>query len=144
MENSRLIDDLLPPVAQRCRQLLALAEKEGIELIITSTFRDLECQAVLYAQGRTAPGKIVTRAKPGDSWHNWQRAFDVVVMNAGKPVWNMRNVADRARWFHVGYLGKQIGLEWGGDFPNFPDYVHFQDRLGRTLYGLKKEAGLIK
>jgi peptidoglycan L-alanyl-D-glutamate endopeptidase CwlK len=50
-------------------------------------------QDALYAQGRTTPGPIVTRAKGGQSPHNWGLAIDVVpdrdLDTAGlQPDWN--------------------------------------------------------
>lgn len=141
MINSRNIDDLLPPVAQRAALLLSVCTAEGIELIVTSTYRDFECQDRLYAQGRTLPGQIVTWAKAGDSWHNWKRAFDVVPLKNGKPVWGTKSL-DRSLWLRVGEIGVSCGLEWGGSWPRHPDFPHFQDRLGATLYKLKQEAGL--
>jgi len=36
----------------------------------------MEEQAALYAIGRTAPGKIVTKARPGESYHNHGLAYD--------------------------------------------------------------------
>lgn len=143
MINSRSIDDLLPPVAERAHALLAACATAGIELLVTSTYRDFESQERLYAQGRALPGQIVTWAGPGDSWHNWRRAFDVVPLRNGKPVWSIRGL-DKALWLRVGELGQDCGLEWGGSWARHPDYPHFQDKMGRTLYGLKKEAGLIK
>lgn len=143
MIDSRNIDDLLPPVADRCRALIEKCKEAGIDLIVTSTYRDLECQLRLYAQGRTKPGPVVTYAGPGDSWHNWQRAFDVVPLRNGKPVWGIRGI-DKELWLKVGEIGVSCGLEWGGNWDRHPDYPHFQDKMGRTLYGLKKEAGLIK
>lgn len=143
MINSRSIDELLPPVADRCRKLLAECERRGIDLLITSTYRDFESQDRLYQQGRLLPGQIVTYAKAGDSWHNWRRAFDVVPLRNGKPVWGTRGL-DRELWMKVGEIGESCGLEWGGSWDRHPDFPHFQDKMGRTLYGLKKEAGLIK
>jgi peptidoglycan L-alanyl-D-glutamate endopeptidase CwlK len=143
MINSRSIDDLLPPVRNRAAAFLGECERAGIDILITSTYRDLECQERLHAQGRMLPGPIVTWARPGDSWHNWQRAFDVVPLRNGKPVWSVRGL-DKALWLKIGQLGIDVGLEWGGSWDRHPDYPHFQDKMGRTLYGLKKEAGLIK
>jgi peptidoglycan LD-endopeptidase CwlK len=143
MINSRSIDDLLPPVAERCRKMLELCELNKIDLLITSTYRDFESQDRLYQQGRLLPGQIVTYAKAGDSWHNWRRAFDVVPLRNGKPVWGTRGL-DRELWMKVGEIGEFVGLEWGGSWDRHPDLPHFQDKMGRTLYGLKKEAGLIK
>lgn len=143
MIDSRSIDDLLLPVGARCTEFLDKCAAVGIDVIITSTYRDFECQDRLYAQGRILPGKVVTWAKAGDSWHNYRRAFDVVPLRNGKPIWGTRGV-DREVWSKVGEIGVSCGLEWGGAWERHPDFPHFQDRMGRTLYGLKKEAGLIK
>lgn len=142
MINSRSVNDLLEPVAERANKFLALCHNEGIVLLVTSTFRDLECQSHLYSQGRTLPGPIVTYAAAGDSWHNWRRAFDVVPLRNGKPVWSVRG-QDKQLWLRVGEIGISCGLEWAGTWKRHPEYPHFQDRLGATLYQLKKEAGLI-
>ena len=87
MINSRKLEDLNPVVEEKARDFLALCKAEGIEVIVTSTYRDAESQNALYAQGRTAPGRKVTNAKAGQSWHNWRVAFDVVPLRNGKPVW---------------------------------------------------------
>jgi peptidoglycan L-alanyl-D-glutamate endopeptidase CwlK len=143
MINSRLVSELLEPVAQRASKFLVQCELAGIDILITSTYRDMESQERLYAQGRVLPGQIVTWARAGDSWHNWRRAFDVVPLRNGKPVWSIRGL-DKELWVKVGEIGQACGLEWGGAWPRHPDYPHFQDRMGATLQGLKKEAGLIK
>lgn len=143
MITSRSLDDLEPPVADRARCLLSKCLNEGIELLVTCTYRDFEAQTRLYAQGRGKPGQIVTYARAGDSWHNWRRALDVVPMQHGKPVWGTRGV-DREIWLRVGQIGIECGLEWGGSWDRHPDFPHFQDKMGRTLYGMKKEFGLIK
>lgn len=135
---SRSLDDLLPPVAERARQLIQLCNDFSIELLVTCTYRDFEAQDRLFAQGRELPGQIVTWARGGDSWHNWRRAFDVVPMRAGKPVWSTRG-HDGELWRLVGEFGQQVGLEWGGSWPRHPDMPHFQDRTGKTLLQLKKE-----
>lgn len=142
MINSRSINDLIPPVKARAEAFLERLEAAGIEIIVTSTYRDIEAQDRLYAQGRMLPGQIVTWVKGGDSWHNWRRAFDIVPLRNGKPVWSVRGL-DKELWMRVGELGESVGLEWGGRWARHPDYPHFQDKCGRTLYGLKREAGLI-
>ena len=70
MINSRKIEDLHPYVAKLCRAFVAACKKDGIDILITSTWRDNESQNALYAQGRTKPGKKVTNAKAGQSFHN--------------------------------------------------------------------------
>lgn len=132
MINSRSLDDLHPVVAAKARLFLAKCSAAGIDVLVTSTYRDNESQAALYAQGRTAPGKKVTNADAGQSMHNWRVALDVVPMRAGKPVWST-NGDDGALWRKVGSIGQQVGFEWGGAWAKFKDYPHFQYTGGLTL-----------
>jgi peptidoglycan L-alanyl-D-glutamate endopeptidase CwlK len=136
MINSRNIDDLLPPVKERVQKFLTAAKAKGIDLLITSTYRDNASQDALYAQGRTKPGKIVTNAKAGQSFHNYRCAVDVVPIVAGKPVWDAKNPV----WQEVGALGKAAGLEWAGDWKRFKEYPHFQYTGGLTLAQLQTGA----
>lgn len=132
MITSRDLNELDAVVREQAYKLMSLCQKEDIQLLITCTYRDKEAQAALYAQGRTKPGNKVTKAKPGWSWHNWRLAFDVVPLRNGKPVWSTKG-EDMKLWLKVGALGKQVGLEWGGDWENFKDYPHFQNTMGKTL-----------
>jgi peptidoglycan L-alanyl-D-glutamate endopeptidase CwlK len=133
MINSRKLDDLLPEVRNKVEDFLALCKHEGIDLLVTSTYRDMESQNALYAQGRTAPGNIVTNAKAGDSFHNWRCAVDVVPLVNGKPVWDSSDPL----WKRVGELGKQAGLEWAGEWHSFKELAHFQYTGGLTIAQLK-------
>lgn len=135
---SRSLSDLLPQVSAKAYSLLAMADQEGIPLIVTSTYRDFESQGRLYAQGRALPGSIVTRAKPGMSWHNWRRAFDIVPVINGKARWSTQGI-DRDHWLKVGAMGQSIGLEWGGNWTTIKDMPHFQLTEGLTLLGLLKQ-----
>jgi peptidoglycan L-alanyl-D-glutamate endopeptidase CwlK len=133
MKNSRDLNDLHPTVRALARAHLAACEAAGIDLIITSTLRDNESQTALYNQGRYGnPGRIVTNARAGQSWHNWGLAYDVVPLRAGKPVWGTTG-EDLELWERVGELGKACGLEWAGDWANFKEYPHFQYTAGLTL-----------
>jgi len=136
MINSRSLDDLLPPVKERVEKFLNAAKDAGIDLLITSTYRDNASQNVLYAQGRTTPGKKVTNAKAGQSWHNYRCAVDVVPVVAGKPRWDVKDEV----WQQVGALGKAAGLEWAGDWKKFKEYPHFQYTGGLTLAQLQLGA----
>jgi len=134
--NGERIKSLQCPVQSLARKLCEdCKNKLNVVLYITSTLRTLEEQAQLYANGRTTFSfrgvvyksktlEIVTRARPGKSWHNYGVAFDVVPCynnsNDYVPEWNHPN------WLSIGKIGKDIGLEWGGDWTNFPDRPHFQ------------------
>jgi len=135
MINSRSLDDLAPPAKQRALAFIAAAKAKGIDLLVTSTYRDSESQDALYAQGRSTPGNIVTRAKAGQSWHNWRCALDVVPLVNGKAIWD-----DQALWKQVGEIGKSCGLEWAGDWKTFKEYPHFQYTGGLTLAQLQQGA----
>ena len=132
MINSRDLKDLEPYVGTLARRFIAAAKKEGIDVIVTSTYRDNESQNALYAQGRTKPGRIVTNAKAGQSWHNYRLAFDVVPIVNGKAMWN-----DLRTFRRLGAIGKSVGLEWAGDWESFKELAHFQWTGGLTLAQLK-------
>ena len=138
MINSRSLDDLLPVVKVKVQQFLDKAKAEGIDLLVTSTYRDNESQNALYAQGRTAGGSIVTNAKAGQSFHNWRCAVDVVPIVNGKAVWNDVNT-----WARVGVIGKSVGLEWAGDWKKFKEFPHFQYTGGMTLAQLNQGATIV-
>ena len=127
MINSRKIEDLHPHVASLCRKFIEQCKEAGVDVLVTSTYRDHESQNALYAQGRTAPGKIVTKAKGGKSFHNHKVAFDVVPLVNGKAIWN-----DEGLWRKIGQIGQEVGLEWGGNW-KFQDKPHFQYTGGLTL-----------
>jgi len=133
MLNSRSLDDLIPPAKERVERFLSLCKDEGIDLLVTSTYRDNESQQALYEQGRTTAGKVVTNAKAGDSWHNWRCAVDVVPMVNGKPNWDGLHPV----WDKIGQLGEQAGLEWAGRWRTFKELAHFQYTGGLTLTDLK-------
>lgn len=127
--SSRDLNDLLPPARKRARALVAAAREAGIELLITSTLRTFEEQAELYSRGRRGiPGeKWVTKAKPGQSWHNYGLAFDVVPLVNGKAIWNSPH------WARIGELGEMCGLAWGGRWRRFRDLPHFEYRPHLSL-----------
>lgn len=124
MINSRKLEDLDPEARTVCQQHLALCHQRGIELIVTSTWRDFEAQDALYAIGRTVEKdrRAVTNAKAGKSWHNFKAAWDVVPVVSGKPVWDERDPL----WKEVVKAGKEAGAEAGADWPMFKDLPHFQ------------------
>lgn len=102
---------------------------EGIYVRVTQGARSYKEQDDLYALGRTAPGKRVTNAKGGQSWHNFRLAYDVVILDWS--ITQKKYVANwdtnDPRWVHVGEIGENCGVEWGGRWsPKNRDYPHFQ------------------
>ena len=136
MINSRDLNELLPQVKTKVEHFIQLCKDNNIDLLVTSTYRDLESQAALYSQGRTSPGKIVTNAGPGDSYHNWRCAIDVVPLVNGKADWD----GSHPVWAEIGRLGKEAGLEWAGEWVHFKELAHFQYSGGLTIAKLKEGA----
>lgn len=125
-----LIRKLHPSIQDRARETLVRAFSQGVSLIVTQGLRTNEEQARLYAQGRTAPGAIVTNAPPGSSWHNFGLAFDVAVLDdMGKTTWPENS----ALWQKIGTIGKSTGCAWGGDWTTIKDRPHFEYHPGLTL-----------
>ena len=119
---------LVPEVAELAKRHIEACSAEGIELVIVQSVRTMEEQAAIYARGRTASGKAVTAAKPGMSWHNYGRAYDVAVIEGGRIDWKSPKYA------RAGELGKSLGLVWGGDFKSVRgDLGHFEFHPGMRL-----------
>ena len=49
---------------------------------------------------------------------------------------------DAEKFKKMGRLGKQVGLEWGGDFKDIVDYPHFQYTLGLSTQDLQNGVNL--
>lgn len=135
MINSRDIKDLTPAMQVKCSAFIQKCKDAGIDVIITSTFRDFESQDAIYAQGRTKPGAKVTNAKAGDSYHNYRIAFDFVPVVNGKAVWD-----DIKTFIKCGEIGKSLGMEYAGDWKSFKEYAHLQE-AGHTIEELRKKNG---
>ena len=126
---SRDLKHLRQNVKEKAEELLKKASAIGIDLLVTCTYRSNEEQATLYALGRTAKGRVVTNALPGESKHNNMEggapaslAFDVVPLVAGKPMWDASNPV----WQVVGSLGESVGLKWAGRWKRLREYPHFE------------------
>lgn len=128
---------LIPVVRAAAEALIDRCYMRGVPIVITQGLRTIAEQDALYAQGRTKPGAIVTKAKGGYSFHNFGVAIDfALLMPDGKAVsWDMKRDGDRdgkADWYEVVEEAKALGFEWGGDWTSFRDYPHFQMTLGLT------------
>lgn len=113
------------------------------------TLRTFAEQDALYAQGRTklfdADGKklgIVTKAKGGQSIHNFGLALDIVLIkdtnNDGKfdsATWEDNIDFDKdgkSDWMEIVEIFKRNNWDWGGDWKSFKDKPHFEKTFGHT------------
>lgn len=148
------INQLHPAVAEMCRRHLALARLNGLKVYVFEAERSMERQAKLYGKGRDAKGnivdkrKVVTMAKPGNSYHNYGLAYDLVFDGDKlKPgvqwSWDDKSsqAADakrRSDWMSLGKAGTDCGLEWAGAWKRFREYPHFQQTCGLKIKDLKR------
>jgi len=131
---SRKLSDLLPDVAAKCDSFIRACADEGIDVLITSTYRDNESQDALYAVGRVKPGRKVTNARGGESLHNYRVAFDFVPLAHGKPMWE-----DEKLFARCGEIAEHVGLSWAGRWVSFKELAHCQYTEGKTIADFQKE-----
>jgi len=110
-----------------------ICEHHGITIEIISGLRSWAQQAALYAQGRTKPGPIVTKARAGSSWHNYGLAIDLGLFAGGKYFDACNPKKADSIYKELGALAATRGIEWAGNWKSFPEGPHFQNRFDMTL-----------
>lgn len=95
-------------------------------------------------------GRHVTCAGPGESWHNYGRAFDAVPIVNGKAAWDVNTYAQA--WEIYANASESAGLHWAGRWIRFKEYPHSQLPEGsnpikiygpQTIREMLSEYGLI-
>lgn len=134
---ARDINQLHPQAKTLAQKLVSECAAQGLVIKITDCVRNKAEQDALYAQGRTTAGNKVTNVVYPNSMHNWGIAFDIC-RNDGKGAY----YDDDGFFKKVGAIGKQLGLEWGGDWTSPVDKPHFQlSGWGSTPKKLKATYG---
>lgn len=117
-----------PELASKVRNMADILAVSGIEIRVTQGLRSWNDQLALWLKGRDAqgnitdPGKVVTKAAPGHSWHNFGLAVDVAPFANNTPDWNL----DHPAWKKIVAVGESLGLVSGSEWRTFPDWPHFQ------------------
>ena len=112
------LDELSPKTKELALEFLRRCEAGGIDVRITETYRTQARQDILYEQGRTTPGSIVTWTK--NSKHTERRAFDIAEDNTEDPYGNLEFFRRCAK------IGQEIGLTPGYYFEGNQDMPHFE------------------
>lgn len=118
--SERNIETLLPATQRLARRWLLNAQMKakaaGVEVKIICGTRTYGEQTALYNQKPR-----VTKAKAGQSWHNFGLAWDMGIFR-GKEY-----LGDSAAYSACGAVARDItGLRWGGDWATFKDEPHIQ------------------
>lgn len=123
------LQNVHPELADKIRTMATMLHTEGIEIRVTQGLRSWSDQMALWLKGRdshgniTDPSKVVTKAAPGYSWHQFKLAVDVVPIDAeGQPDWDLQHPA----WKRIIQVGESLGLTSGSEFRTFPDWPHLQ------------------
>jgi LAS superfamily LD-carboxypeptidase LdcB len=110
-----------PRLAAGVTAMIEALASQGLTVEVVQGLRTYAEQDALFAQGRTKPGQVVTKAKGGQSNHNFGLAVDLCPFVNGKPQWN-----DNAGFIRIGAEAAKHGLQWGGDWKKFIDKPHVQ------------------
>jgi peptidoglycan L-alanyl-D-glutamate endopeptidase CwlK len=106
------------------------AINQGIPIRIFETYRSRKRQNDLFAQGRTAQGRIITNANAGDSMHQYGLAADLVMWIDGK--WNWSATEHYKKLVLImESVGLRGGYKWG-------DYPHWELSDAPSIAELKK------
>lgn len=121
-----------------CRQSLKKLHAQGLDARVISGTRTYAEQTALYRQGRSEPGKIVTNAKAGQSWHNFGMAWDIGLFDNGRYVTAVGPYNGAAKHAIL------PGIQWGGHWTKFNDPPHYQVTEGHPTVSAMRmhfEAG---
>jgi peptidoglycan L-alanyl-D-glutamate endopeptidase CwlK len=153
--NTQRITPLFPPLIVAANNFIADCAEQGANILITQGLRSWAQQDALYAQGRTAPGKIVTNAKGGQSYHNFGLAFDICLIDLnGQPIWDTTKhewaLAKEIGELHAGsvdtrldpefvaeIIAQDLDLSLGADWVKFKDIPHYELTGGVPLQVLR-------
>lgn len=132
---------------------------DNVGIRVVEWLRTIEYQNELYAQGRTKPGPIVTKAKGGQSYHNYGLAFDSAFVidrdrNGTFETLEWQNRQDFNKdgiddWRAIVKIFTDAGYIWGADWDNdgvtkaegdkdehLVDAPHLQKTFGYTVHQL--------
>ena len=122
------------------KKLAGLAEAlagRAMEALITDGFRSFADQDALFAQGRTKPGKIVTKARGGLSNHNYGMAIDMYPVVEGQVFTEKPGGTKGERFEEIQQAiideAEGLGLTSGVHFGSLGDKPHVQ-LLGENVF----------
>ena len=137
----RDISELTPNAQKACNLFMAECKRQGLNVLITETYRSQERQNYLYEQGRTRSGKVVTWTK--NSRHTSRRAWDICKNVKGQ------EYSDASFFKKCGEIAKKFNITWGGTWRT-PDTPHFEvsenwsykegKKVARTVMQLPNEV----
>ena len=126
---SRQWDLLDSDFRQRLLQVFkAMREQHGLEMVLIEGYRSPQRQAELLGFG-----DHVTRAGPGQSYHQYGLAADCAFLVAGRIVISEVDPVAANGYRLYGLVAQSFGLTWGGSWRSIKDLGHVELRRAGAL-----------
>jgi hypothetical protein len=134
----RAIENLAPAFQKRVRSWCMEMVNSKIPPLIYCGRRTMEEQTALYSLGRSAPGRIITKARAGESYHNYGLAFDWVPLK----IWTKNPDLYVADWNdetafrlgeHVGLSFELAAISWETGHLQAAEYASWRDILRKDV-----------
>lgn len=109
MARDTKLEHLHPVLREKVGVLLKKLADENLPFRVFEGYRTPQRQRQLYAKGRTAPGRIVTYAKPWRSNHQYGLAADFVLFEKGSWSWDDHGRKNQW-WAQLHELAREVGL----------------------------------
>lgn len=154
------VEALHPKVRTEAKALIEKAEAglpSYMAIRVVQGLRTFAEQKAIYDQGRSKPGKIVTNAAPGSSYHNYGLALDFAILydkdrNGTYETLSWDTVKDEDKdgisdWKEIAKVFLDAGWTWGGNFKSILDMPHVEKNFGnnwRTLLSLRNAGKVDK
>lgn len=145
LRTQKNIKSLNPKVQNEFIKLLQIAKKigktYGVNIKAISGHRSYSEQGALFAQGRTAPGKIVTYARPGYSNHNFGTALDLGCFDKKGKYLDSTNptmVGKIYKGIFNNAEAEGLKIEWGGNWKKIKDTPHFEYQTNLTMAQMRE------
>lgn len=147
--SEHFISTLDAPTQEKAREFMEKCKDAMLPYTvkIISGTRTYDEQNILYAFGRSRPGKIRTNARGGQSWHNFARAWDIGVFNDLDQY--VDDLVDRREmkqsdvdslYTAAGEIAESLGIEWAGRWKTFNENCHFQWNPQKLTLAQMREA----
>ena len=86
---------LAPFFSQLLQQAITECQDQGLPIYLFEGYRCAARQGYLFEQGRSREGKIITKARPGHSWHQYGVAADLCFKHNGQWAWHKDDPWDK-------------------------------------------------
>jgi peptidoglycan L-alanyl-D-glutamate endopeptidase CwlK len=127
-------NNVYPPAYKMFQELVVKARENGLPVGIFEAQRSATRQDLLFKKGKT-------KAKAWHSWHQYGLAADIVFIRGGNWSWAEK----RSNWEALGKIGKDLGLEWGGDWGwDMPHFEYQTDLTIAEAIKLRLDGGIEK